>query len=120
GHRWHPFRGFWLIGLAMFFLWGHWWPAILILIGLVVLLETLFEAAAPPPPQNPPPPPVFIPTPPPPMRIPVQFASAHPPARLPATCPHWGGPVRSNEVKWTGAQLAVCSYCGSNLPMKKN
>src|SRR5689334_13783659 len=74
GRPWHPFRGFWWIGLAMFFLWGHWWPGILILIGLGVLLETLFEAAAPPPPQNPPAPPVFVP--------PAEFTQAAP-TRIP-------------------------------------
>src|SRR5262245_46742199 len=112
GHHWHPFRGFWLIGLAMFFLWGHWWPGILILVGLVFLLGTRSQAAAPAPPQNPPAPPVFVPPPAAPTRIPVQSESMHRTDLLPATCPHCGGPVRSGEVKWTGAQSAVCSYCG--------
>ena len=32
--------------------------------------------------------------------------------RLPAKCPHCGGPVRSNEVDWIDAHSAECDYCG--------
>ena len=37
---------------------------------------------------------------------------------LPATCPNCGGPLRGDNVKWTGAQSADCPYCGTNLPMR--
>jgi hypothetical protein len=37
---------------------------------------------------------------------------------LPPTCPSCGGPLHSDNVKWTGAQSADCPYCGLNLPMR--
>jgi len=37
------------------------------------------------------------------------------PARLPATCPQCGGPVRSDEVEWIDEASAECAYCGSTL-----
>jgi hypothetical protein len=42
----------------------------------------------------------------------------HRPERLPPTCPSCGGPLHSDNVKWTGAQSANCPYCGLNLPMR--
>lgn len=35
-----------------------------------------------------------------------------PGARLPATCPQCGAPVKSNEVQWIDATSAECAYCG--------
>ena len=37
---------------------------------------------------------------------------------LPSTCPHCGGPLHGDQVKWTGPQSANCPYCGLNLPMR--
>lgn len=37
---------------------------------------------------------------------------------LPSNCPNCGGPINSENVKWTGVQSAECSYCGVNLPMR--
>jgi hypothetical protein len=66
---------------------------------------------------------VNIPMPPPspaaPTVTPAPVEPIHRADLLPAACPHCGGPIRSNEVKWTGPQAATCPYCGSNLPMKK-
>ena len=122
GHHWHPFRGLWMIGFAMFFLWGHWWPGILILMGLGILLESIFAGTAPTqPPEPPPAPPVFVPPAPAsqPRPTPAPMQAIHRIDLLPAVCPHCGGPVRAHDVKWTGMQSAACPYCGSNLPMKK-
>ena len=56
---WRSFHNaFWLIGLAILFFWGHWWPGILILVGLSILLEGFFRGTAQSWGQNPPPPPV--------------------------------------------------------------
>jgi len=121
---WRSFRGaFWLIGLAVLFFWGHWWPGILILIGLSIIFEGLFRAAGPQWQQNPPPP--ADPMPMSPMATtPIPAAPAADPVHrvdlLPGTCPHCGAPIRSPEVKWTGNQSASCGYCGANLPMKKS
>ena len=120
---WRAFRSaFWMIGLAILFFWGHWWPGILILVGLSIVLEGFFRASAPAWNQNPPPPPSIDPL---PASMPMTPAAAAPVADpihrtdlLPSNCPHCGAPIRANEVKWTGAQSASCGYCSTNLPMK--
>jgi hypothetical protein len=121
---WRSFRNaFWLIGLAILFFWGHWWPGILILVGLSILLEGFFRGTAQSWGPNPPPPPVDPnPMPMSPASTPIPAAPAEPFHRtdlLPGTCPHCGAPVRPAEVKWTGNQSAACGYCGTNLPVKK-
>lgn len=131
-HHGHPLQGaIWMIGIGVLMLWGHWWPGIIILIGLSMILGAFwkgsdaqtFENVEPPviPPARPvsvpPVPPVtpkpFVPS------APV-VSTVHRTDLLPSNCPHCGAPVRANDVKWTGTQSAACAYCGSTLPMKKN
>jgi len=111
-----------MIGLAILFFWGHWWPGILILAGLSIIFESIFRLATVPWNQNPPPPvdpnPMPIPMPMSPPAAPVE--PIHRSDLLPGTCPHCGAPIRAGEVKWTGNQSASCGYCSSNLPMKKS
>jgi len=121
-HLWRPFRGFfWLFLLVLLFTGGRWWPGILVLIGLAMLFGSLFRDSTPQWPQNPPP--ANIPMPPlapaTPTVTPAPVQSIHRIDLLPATCSQCGGPIRSDEVKWTGKQSAACPYCGSDLPMKK-
>jgi hypothetical protein len=112
---------FWLIGLAILFSSGHGvWPGILVLIGLSMVFGSLFREERRPEKQEPPFDPYSQPVTPPPAPKPVSSPDPiHSVDLLPATCPQCGGPVRSYEVKWTGAQRAACPYCGSNLPLKK-
>lgn len=35
---------------------------------------------------------------------------------MPSNCPDCGGPINSENIKWTGTQSAECPYCGVNLP----
>lgn len=128
----HSLHGaIWMIGLAILFINGWWWPGILILIGIGILLEGLSagftsqslddtdrpEVPSPLPPASPP----LRPSPPP---VPFLQTSVvpeyHPFERLPGTCPRCGGPVRRDEVRWTGPQSAACAYCGSSLPLRRN
>lgn len=115
----------WLIVMAvMFSSGGRWWPIILVLIGLSIVFGSLFREERRPPerPYDPAPFDSYTPpaTPPPaPMPVPAPVEQTHPVDLLPATCQQCGGPVRSYEVKWTGRQTAACTYCGSNLKMKK-
>ncbi len=117
----------WLIGLGILFLWGHWWPGILILVGLSLVLEAVWQGAAPQTFEENPEPPLAPPPAPAPAK-PIVIAPASPPPAsnghradlLPATCPNCGGPARASEVKWIGPQSAACGYCGSALPMKKS
>jgi DNA-directed RNA polymerase subunit RPC12/RpoP len=105
-----------LIGLAILFSSGHWWPGILVLIGLSMVFGSFFREEKPSESQNQPPPYYEAPVMPP---APAPVEQIHRVDLLPLTCTHCGGPIRSHEVTWTGAQSAACPYCGSSLQMKK-
>ncbi len=125
---WRNLHGaIWLIGLAILALRDWWWPGILVLVAISLLLEAVlmqvaphaFETVEPPAP----PAPVAKPVPPttaaavPPSAAPSP--AAHRYELLPAICPRCGGPTRGQEVRWTGPQSADCPYCGANLPMRQ-
>lgn len=89
----------WLIGLAILFWRGWWWPGILLLTAISGLSQGLMhwyvdrqEAE-----QQ------------------VQAAAATRKDWLPAKCPNCGGPLSVDTVKWTGPSSADCPYCSSNL-----
>jgi hypothetical protein len=124
--------GIWMIGLAILFLKGWWWPGILFLVAFSMVLEGLLKQVAPQAFENEgqpyPPAPVAPVAPAPRASAPVAPATAfatspaaayHPVELLPSLCPRCGGPVRGHEVKWTGSRSASCAYCGANLPLKK-
>jgi len=108
----------WLIGLAILAWQGWWWPGILVLVALSMVLEavlmlTVPQAFAPAAPPAAPQPPVAAPP------VPEPRAIEHPIERLPSTCANCGGPIRGHEVKWTGPFSADCPYCGANLELAK-
>ena len=121
----NPLNGaIWLIGLGVLFYTGHWWPGILVLIGISLVLSAVWrgtdsladtpgEISAPPsePVRSAPEP--FVT----PQTAPAPAPASNAPRfdLLPANCPRCGAPVRSSEVKWTGSHAATCSYCGSNI-----
>jgi hypothetical protein len=124
--RRHAFPGLgilWMIGMGYLFLHGWWWPGILVLVGISMILGAIDREIAPPPapgnfePPQMPAPPAPAPAAPRPF-IQTPAASSHRIDLLPATCFRCGAPVRAHEVKWTGAQAAACAYCGTNLSMK--
>ncbi len=109
----------WLIGLALLALNNWWWPGILVLVAISMLLEGVIMLIAPDAverQETSPSADVLEDTPP----APVSAAPStdHRLELLPTTCPGCGGPIRGHEVTWTGAQSADCPYCGANLPMK--
>jgi len=116
----------WLIGLAILAWRGWWWPGILVLVGLSMILEALLKRYAPQAfePEEPTMPSPQVTTPlaasSPAAPEPAAPISAHPVDLLPATCSRCGGPIRGHEVKWTGPRSADCPYCGGNLPMGKS
>jgi cytoskeletal protein RodZ len=116
---WRSIHGaIWLIGLAILFWKGWWWPGILVLLAISGITESLIrqyvsdavEKTEQPAPHVP----VASPA------TPATSPSEHRLEFLQTTCPNCGGPIRGHEVKWTGPQSADCPYCGANLPMKKN
>jgi len=131
GHHRHgqPLQGaIWMIGIGVLMLWGHWWPGIIILIGLSMILGAFWKESGPQtfenvePPTIPPAQPTATPPAAPMPSVPFApvVSTVHRVDLLSANCPHCGGPVRANDVKWMGSQSAACPYCGSTLPMKKS
>ena len=118
----------WLIGLAILAWRDWWWPGILVLVAISIVIEGLLKQVAPqafekdeqvmlPQPQSiVPPSPPSAPT----ASPSTPSAPKHRLELLPSVCPNCGGPIRGHEVKWTGEQSADCPYCGMNLPMETN
>lgn len=115
----------WLIGLVVIALTDNWWPGILILVIISVLLESAVkrgdqsdgdeeesETVTEKKPEVAPSPTSRAETVPPPVG--TQRAEW-----LPLACPKCGAPTRAADVHWTGNASAACPYCGSNLPLKK-
>jgi len=106
----------WLIGLAILAWQGWWWPGILVLVAISMVIEAILMQVAPQAfekvdqPQSP----RMQPEPPAPSATTSQ-APGQPLERLPSVCSRCGGPIRGHEVKWTGPQSANCPYCGANL-----
>lgn len=108
---WRSIHGaIWLIGLAILFWQGWWWPGILVLVAVSGVAEALIRQYAPDAVEKPAPA-ISAPAPAAPREHRLDL--------LPTTCPNCGGPIRGNEVEWTGPQSADCPFCGVNLPMKK-
>lgn len=109
----------WLIGLAILAIKGWWWPGILVLVAVSMVVEALITALVPgalEEEQPEPPVPLAGGAAPP---APAAPQPEHRPELLPVVCPRCGGPIRGHEVKWTGLNSADCPFCGANLPMRK-
>jgi hypothetical protein len=123
----------WLIGLAILFWKGWWWPGILVLVAISAVLEAVIPRAVPeavaPELESSVVPEVVAPeldpkekavaqAPSPPV-TPTAPEPQHRADLLPSKCPGCGAPVRGHEVEWTGPQSADCPYCGTRLPMQQ-
>lgn len=126
----------WPVGLLVLFVTGAWWPGILILVGLSMVLDTLGRiaetapAAEPEPPVSTwraPEPPADAwraPEPPPATSV-APVVPPEPPAPaatfdlrgLPNTCPQCGGPLSPKTARALAPNLAECPWCGSRLPL---
>lgn len=115
----------WLIGIGVLALTHHWWPGILVLIGISMVVGALTETKTAPRQggfPNPPEPPA---TPQPPARPqvvnpPGLFSAAPaPPADdlswLPSNCPACGGPLTVTGIKMETPRSAACPFCGTKI-----
>jgi len=108
----------WLIGLAILFWRGWFWPGILVLVAISMLIEALLMRFAPHAFEE-----ADSTTAPAAGASPSSSAPPVPEHRaelLPSACPRCGAPVRSAEVKWVGPEAADCPYCGAHLPMRSD
>src|SRR5512133_3916342 len=111
----------WLIGLAIIAWHGWWWPGILVLVAISLVIEAVLMRVSPqsfePVEDNP------SPTQPIAESVDRPSPAPTPPEHrldlLPDICPRCGGPILGHDVNWTGPQSANCPYCGINLPMQK-
>jgi hypothetical protein len=113
--------------MAILAIKGWWWPGILVLIAISMILEAVLMQFAPHAfeEEQPSTPPVAESTPPAPETSPAPVSSPAPPPAvehhlelLPSICAKCGAPIRGHEVKWTGPKSADCPYCGASLEMK--
>lgn len=121
----------WVIGIAILFMSGDWWPGILFVVGASILVETFIQVVVPSavdeePPAVPAPQaaPEITPTAPAPVPETAPNPTTEPPAPvyctdlLPTSCPSCGARVRENEVRWVGESSADCAYCASPLILR--
>lgn len=95
--------GIWLIGLAILFFTGWWFPGILILVAVSGITQALLQARA---------------------RQDAQKADVAQQARtaamaVPANCPTCGAAISASSVNWSGPATANCPYCKATIPLTK-
>jgi hypothetical protein len=128
----------WLIGLGILWLTDMWWPGILILIGVSMLVQVMIPKAAEAGVISPPAKEPVVES---PQAVDEKkaaedvwgedekeeepaFMKAEPDrrardARLPKQCPACGGPVAENahKVEWSGPDTAKCPFCDTVLKL---
>ena len=94
---WKEIQGaVWMIGIAILFWQGWWWPGILVLAAISGLVEAGLR--------------VYV------KRQQEQVAiDTLRRTALPDVCPKCGSPLAADTVKWTNAVDATCPYCGSRV-----
>jgi hypothetical protein len=107
---WREIQGaIWLIGIAILFWQGWWWPGILVLIAISGIFEAIVRLVVKPADLE-------TPTIPADVRQPEPFRAPVMPAKLPARCPVCGAPASESTAIWSAdKQHASCPYCNSNL-----
>jgi hypothetical protein len=101
---WKRIQGaIWMLGIAILFWQGWWWPGILVLIAI----SGVFQAAVQ----------IYL------GRQESQTAEVKQAAELaqqradwlPSTCPQCGGPIGVETVQWIGEKSAICPYCSAKI-----
>ncbi|MCJ7622389.1 MAG: hypothetical protein MUO76_02715 [Anaerolineaceae bacterium] len=131
----------WLIGIGILWMLDLWWPGILVVIGVSMLVRAMLPAPPPREAVGRPPAyrekaavdkkedneaevdeweddteetPAF-------MLDGSEHNAPHRNDLLPAGCPVGGGPMAENahKVEWRGVETAICPFCGADIPLKK-
>ncbi len=96
----------WLVGLAILFWTGYWFPGILILVAISGVTQALLSSMASRQEQ----------------KVAEQAAlaaSARSAAMaVPPNCPTCGAAISAGSVTWTGPATAQCPYCKAAIPLK--
>jgi hypothetical protein len=95
----------WLIGLAVLFWTGWWFPGILVLVAISGITQALLAKMAANADQ----------------KASEQEATAAAARRaalaVPPNCPTCGAAISAGSVTWTGPSTAQCPYCKAAIPL---
>ena len=113
----------WLIGIGILLFTGHWWPGIIILVGISMVVGALtrssrYEPQLAPPPDSPPQPEMPMPPAPAPAAVSPAARTDRPfydLAWLPAHCPSCGGPLNVKGVEVLDSRTVLCPFCGTKI-----
>jgi len=96
----------WLIGLAILFYTGNWFPGILVLVAISGITQALLASMAKSQEQKK-------------AEQAALAASARTAAMaVPPNCPTCGAAISASSVTWTGPTTAQCPYCKAAIPLK--
>ena len=96
----------WLIGLAILFYTGNWFPGILVLVAISGITQALLSSMAKNQEQKK-------------AEQAALAASARTAAMaVPPNCPTCGAAISASSVTWTGPTTAQCPYCKAAIPLK--
>lgn len=125
--------GIWLIGLGILFLFDFFWPGVLILAGLSMIVTALMPPVKREmPPVAPPAKVVDVQAKEEPQPAPAQGEPLPPSlaekadllyrqSLLPETCPSCGAPVKQNadKVTWQNDETAACPFCSARISVTR-
>jgi hypothetical protein len=96
----------WLIGLAILFWTGWWFPGILVLVAISGVTQALLASIASREQQKA-------------AEQAALAASARSAAMaVPPNCPTCGAAISAGSVTWTGPTTAQCPYCKAAIPLR--
>jgi len=119
-HRRNIQAAIWLIGIGFLILTHHWWPGILILVGISMVVGAVTRGATQDNwPQQPNWPPVQPPAPlaytPPAPAAPAAQVPVYDLGWVPNRCASCGGPLNVTGLKVLDSRTVTCPFCGTKI-----